>query len=550
MKKYYFFLAFLIGAEISIAQVSIVPDAGSVRKNIEPMKANTLPIFNENLKNEKIDEPFVRRTDFEIKKIKFIGNDLIKDEILLNDISLSVNELENFEDLKNLADKISEIYAKYGWLAKVILPEQDITDGEVYFKIIESKFAGVRHEGELPKYVELDKILEILNARQSLGAALRVNEIDRALLLADDLAGVSVVAYFSAGENEGDTLVTLRTSDEQKASGQIDVDNLGSRSTGIRRGSIGLVINSPGGIGDRFNISEQITSGGPYFRASYSRPISSDGFRFGISTSYLSYEVIASEFNSLKPSGESSSFGFDVTYPIVRSRNENLNMAMAVERKEFNNKTTQSQQSNYATQTASATLNGYFFDKLLGGGSNGYNWALTSGQLINVRLGPQTQLPAKYKKINYAITRQQALNGNLSFFANYMGQKTRQTLDSSERISIGGVNGVRAYPNGEGAADAGDLLSMELRQRLNQEWTISAFYDWGRSKRVLSSPSPYTLHGQGLWINWQSSKGVNTKFIWARRLGAHPYPSQNGKDQDGSFDLNRFWIQIVIPFSG
>jgi hypothetical protein len=58
------------------------------------------------------------------------------------------------------------------------------------------------------------------------------------------------------------------------------------------------------------------------------------------------------------------------------------------------------------------------------------------------------------------------------------------------------------------------------------------------------------LHGQGLWINWQSSKGVNTKFIWARRLGAHPYPSQNGKDQDGSFDLNRFWIQIGIPFSG
>lgn len=549
MIKYLFALIIIAAPKVTIAQYIGVPDAGAVRNSVSPstsiIKVPPLGDF----KKEELSKNVGGQFYFEIKKINFNGNTLIDEKTLRNEIMPLINGPIDFNGLQILTEKISAIYTSYGWLARVVLPEQDVTNGEIYFNIIEAKFSGVRHEGVLPKFVNLERIFSMIKARQSLGGALRVNEIDRALLLADDLSGVSVAAAFMAGENEGDTFVVLRTSDEQESTAQIDLDNFGSRSIGQNRGALGFIVNSPSGVGDRLNFSKQFSSGGPYIRGNYSRPINNDGLRLGVSATYLSYSVILPEFASLQPSGASSSVAFDMDYPLTRSRLHNTNVGMLIEKKNFNNRTIQGDQSNYATQIISGTFSGYFFDDIGGRGANGYRVGFTAGELVDIRLGAQAQLPRKYEKINYGFTRQQRVNNSISFFINYIGQVSHRTLDSSERISIGGMNGVRAYPNGEGSGDSGNLLSIELRQRLNPEWAIAAFYDRGRSRRIYSPPLPYTLQGRGVWINWQNPKGLSAKFIWAMRNGVHPSPSQNGMNQDGSDESNRFWFQVSYPLS-
>jgi hemolysin activation/secretion protein len=55
------------------------------------------------------------------------------------------------------------------------------------------------------------------------------------------------------------------------------------------------------------------------------------------------------------------------------------------------------------------------------------------------------------------------LPGGFTLYASFSGQRASKNLDSSEEFFLGGPNGVRAYPQGEGAGDEGWLSRLELR---------------------------------------------------------------------------------------
>ncbi|MFY7941624.1 MAG: ShlB/FhaC/HecB family hemolysin secretion/activation protein, partial [Burkholderiaceae bacterium] len=58
--------------------------------------------------------------------------------------------------------------------------------------------------------------------------------------------------------------------------------------------------------------------------------------------------------------------------------------------------------------------------------------------------GPKTA--GSFNKVRVNGTWQQALTTETSAFVSYTAQLTDKNLDSSERMQLGGMNGVRAYP--------------------------------------------------------------------------------------------------------
>ena len=58
----------------------------------------------------------------------------------------------------------------------------------------------------------------------------------------------------------------------------------------------------------------------------------------------------------------------------------------------------------------------------------------------------------------------------------------------------------------------------------------------------------YGLSGSGIALGWQGPAGLNLKATLARRHGNNPNPAANGKDQDGSLDMNRLWLTASLPF--
>jgi hypothetical protein len=45
-------------------------------------------------------------------------------------------------------------------------------------------------------------------------------------------------------------------------------------------------------------------------------------------------------------------------------------------------------------------------------------------------------------------------------------------------------------------------------------------------------------------VGYTTSDGVNIKATWARKSGQNPSPAQTGKNQDGTRDRNRYWLQV------
>jgi hemolysin activation/secretion protein len=157
-----------------------------------------------------------------------------------------------------------------------------------------------------------------------------------------------------------------------------------------------------------------------------------------------------------------------------------------------------------------------------------------------------------YQKVSWSVSRQQLIRSGLTFTAALQGQDTADTaMDGSDNMSLGGPNGVRAYPSGEASGPVGRVLNLELRWRVSPAWQIAPFYDWGQvSKRNESAggPASYSLKGGGVGLTWSSSFGTTAQLTFARRHGDNPYPLDTGKDQDGSLKRDRFWLSVNQSF--
>jgi hemolysin activation/secretion protein len=160
-----------------------------------------------------------------------------------------------------------------------------------------------------------------------------------------------------------------------------------------------------------------------------------------------------------------------------------------------------------------------------------------------------------FDKIRVNGTWQQSITTQTSAFISYTGQLAGKNLDSSEKMQLGGMNGVRAYPTGEGSGSDGQLLQLELRHNLESGIALTGFYDWGQIWLQHDPTFPggpmhnrNTYKGFGASVGYTNDDGVNFRATWARRQGHNPNPTQTGMDQDGTRDRNRYWLQVTVPF--
>jgi hemolysin activation/secretion protein len=122
-------------------------------------------------------------------------------------------------------------------------------------------------------------------------------------------------------------------------------------------------------------------------------------------------------------------------------------------------------------------------------------------------------------------------------------------------MQLGGMNGVRAYPTGEGSGTDAQMLQLELQHQLESGIRLATFYDWGQVWLQHDPSYPggpqnnqNTHKGFGASVGYTNSDGINFKATWARKHGNNPNPTQTGNDQDGTRDRNRYWFQVSVPF--
>ena len=543
------------------AWAQALPDAGSIRQQIEPSRALPLPPAAPPQRVAPTPEikPLVGMT-VTVKSFQLSGHRLLSTEELMPALAEFVGRTLDFAGLQRATDAVAAAYRESGWLARVYLPEQDISEGTITLQVVEARFAGLRLEGEPSKRVLSSDIQAFFEEQQKTGEPLNTLALDRALLLADDLPGISVAGTLVPGQAEGETGLAIQTNDEALIYGEVTLDNTGARSTGSNRVMLNLNINSPGDHGELINLTALRTQGSAYVRLGLTVPVGYNGLRFGFNGSTMNYKVIdgPSSLLSLNVQGSSDSIGLDWSFPVVRQRMRNLYFSGGLDNKRFYNdsinKTSDTNSyADYETNSLRLGFSGNVFDDLGGGGANSASLQVMQGQLARVKAHTQIDtLGRDYIKFNYALSRQQSLTKDHSLLLNLQGQYATQLLDSSEKFYIGGASTVRAYPSSELGGERGQLLTGEWRWRLHAAWLLSGFIDqaWVTAlpTTAADASTPSSLRGYGLSAAWQGPLGLNAKLTWSQREGSNPKPTATGTDGDGTLLINRIWFTAGLSF--
>lgn len=458
-------------------------------------------------------------------------------------------------DLRGMAARITGQYRSAGYfVAQAYLPAQDIKDGVVTIAVIEGQYGkvAVRNQSNLS-----DGLIQSQLGGLNSGDTVAIAPLESRLLLLSDIPGVKVTSTLAPGASAGTSDLIVDVAPGRRVTGSIDADNAGNRYTGEYRLGATVNLNNAAGLGDVASLRLLTTGSGlNYARASYQLQVGKA--TVGAAYSWLGYEL-GKEFSYTGATGTAKIASLYGSYPLIRSRNTNLYAGLAYDHKTFQDKNPSDLTMPVAdkkSQVLTASLRGDHRDSLGGGGLNGYSLALSTGNVDLETPELQSryalaQTSGHFNKLGFSAMRLQRVTDSVSLYAGINGQVASKNLDVSEKMELGGMYGVRAYPVGEAYADQGYVLTLEARVRvptpvqLPGQVQLIGFVDTGS---VTTHKNPWeagdnrrTLSGAGVGLNWSETNNFMVRAFYARKLGSET--AQSAPDKSG-----RFWIQAVKYF--
>lgn len=489
-------------------------------------------------------------TRISVTSVRVTGNTVIESaelEVLV--ASLAGGE-RTFGEIKAAAARITALYRERGYtLARAYLPAQEVKSGVVVIQVLEGRIdkTSVKNDSRL---ADANAYLGDIKK----GDVVKGYAVERALLLLNDTPGVGAArATVQPGASVGTSDLLVELSPAAPVSGSVEVDNYGNRYTGENRlgGSIGL--NSPFGIGDQLTLRALTTDKSmTYARLAYMLPIGSSGLKLGAAYSSSNYGQLAKEFASLQAHGKADSSSLYATYPFVRSLENNLSGTASWENKKLSDYTNVPVTSaSKRIQVASIGLAGSHQN--IGHRATAFEITVASGKL-NMDAASlavdnaSARSSGTYNRLAYGVNHQERLTDTDALVLAVSGQQASKNLNSSEKFSLGGANGVRAYPQGEGIGDQGWLANLEARHNFAQGLQGVLFYDAGS---VTINKNPFTvgaansrsISGAGVGANANYAGMQFRAFVAWRTGGGQP------TSEPATLKRNpRVWIQASKQF--
>ena len=385
-------------------------------------------------------------------------------------------------DLNDAAARITTYYRERGFfIASAYLAAQDILDGVVDITILEGRLGKLHMDNQ--SFVA-DDVLQAYLGHLQPARPLAGGDLERALLLMNGLPGLDVQSTLKPGASLGATDLDIRVAGQARSSGYASLDDHGNRYTGAWRAGVQLNVNSPLSRGDSLALRAYASDAHfSYARLAYQAPVGSHGLQLGGARSRMAYRL-GQDFAALQAHGTADIASLYALFPLQRSRISNVNLQLNVDRKHLDDRSDSTQTAAEKTvRLLTMGISGDRGDTLAGGGLTSWSLAYVRGQL---RLDAAAQesdaaghrTDGAYGKWSAMAGRQQSLGAAgpaWSFSGQVSAQLGGKNLDSSEKFALGGVQGVRAYPQGEAACDDAWLASLELRHALSPAWQLSAF---------------------------------------------------------------------------
>ena len=485
-----------------------------------------------------------------VTRFTFTGNEAINDATLGAALSDSENKSLNFGELMVIVERVEAIYKAAGYfLAQAYLAPQKIKDGTIEINISEGKLGQTRIEGE--SRIKPNIIYTLLDQLPK-GRAVKLTEIERQVLLINDLAGSSATLDVQASETPGFTDIVIAQKLEPLLSGRVEGNNHGMPATGERHLGLFLNANSPNGLGDRLSANLMRSSNGNIvsYGLNYDLPVGGNGWHLTTGASLSQYKIASGPSAGLKATGNIKSIRIGAIYPLHRSRDTNLNLRLDLAHNRMYSDSLVDNNENSSNVITNA-LSFDWSDKWLSGGINHAEIFLAGGQLdlgASARLG-DNRTNGAYGKALLTLQREQTLHPKLTLQTQLTHQQSSKNLDGSEKFSIGGPGSMPGYGGGEASGDDGTLLKLKFNWRMRPDTSLGLFTDFATLKAahhpVASSDcnaNPMVtrnrchFHDAGLSIDWQNTRGYTASVLVAWAFHEKPNPADN--------DRPRLWANL------
>lgn len=544
---------------LPLAAVAQVPNAGQVMRDMESERLSLPPPAD--LKSDKptaerppTGDPAEQGPRIRVEGFRISGNLLFDSTHLLALLDDLKGRDLNLAELNGAARRIGTFYQERGYaLARAYLPRQEVEGGVVRIDVVEGRYGRIELRN---RSRTRDSVLRQPLSRLESGAPVHGGELERSLLLLSDLPGSRTSGTLRPGTRGGTTDLLVEAKPAPLLSGTLDANNFGDDSTGEYRAGGSLNLNGPLGLGDQLGL--RLLSGDwrqRYYRAAYQLPLGPWSTRVGLAHSRAYYHVIRTPDRTdlLGLQGHAQVNSLFLSQPLVRSRAFNLSGQL-----QYEAKTLRDDIELYDFRGRkdiglwTAGISGNNQDRLLGGGQTGFSLTWGHGRLRidDAQERAQDRYSAgkagSFDKLNLNAVRLQRLGNRFQLFTQVNAQWASGNLDSTEKLTIAGPFGVRAYPTDSsgGTGDQGWQASAELRYDLSPGWQLSAFIDEGAvtfNKRPWGRAGNHNhMAGTGLGATW-SGRNHQISLTAAMPMGE----AEKGVQPDRS---PRFWLQATRYF--
>jgi hemolysin activation/secretion protein len=540
-----------LGLQASPLAAQTIPDAGQSLRSVEQSslqlpKRQTIDL---DMADDTANQTNVGGPQLQVKGFRFTGNRIFGDQVLqplladLHDRRLDLGELQV------AAGRITRYYREHGYLlARAYVPAQEVEAGTVQIAVLEGRYGQIRIDNASRMH---DAVAAARLAGLKAGEPVRADDLERGLLLLDDLPGIAIKSTLRPGATVGTSDLVVDVQPGPPLSGSVSADNYGNRFTGQYRLGGTLDVNDPLGLGDQFSLHGLATNEHQHYgRAGYQLPVGPWGTQVGAAYSSMDYSL-GKNFGVLDAYGTAHISSVYALQPLVRRRDFSLNASLQFDDKRLkDNIGLYDSRVGKRDEVITASLSGNDRDDILGGGVSSFALAWSQGKLdihgaLNQSYDQATARTAgHFNKVNPSVVRLQRLGDRFSLYVQAQGQWADSNLDSSEKLDLGGVYGVRAYPEGEASGDQGWLANLELRYALTTDWQIMALGDHGEVRldhHAWSQDDNHrSLSATGLGANWTHG-GWQLSMYAAWKVGG----AQPRSDSDRS---PRFWANLTRQF--
>jgi hemolysin activation/secretion protein len=524
------------------------PDAGQLinqQLQAPPQPSRSQDMLFPSLNSSVMSAPGGLQT--EVRSLEFVGNETLDAVTLQTCLGPDVlGQWYDLAGLQGLADQLSTCYRVRGYpFARAFVPAQQMQDGVLRLQLVEGRYGRITvNEPEASRF--FSKLYP--------GAPIETGSLERAALLLADMPGVYVKQVFQPGGQEGTGDLLVEVQRKRDIYGKVGLDNGGSPYTGSQRLRLDASLGSAWMLGDQLTLNATTSSGHMFFgKLDYAFPLDGQGLRGQLLTARSEYRLGGS-FASANTRGTADVWSAGLAQSLQRSRAANISLAVQLQKK-FMHDTSEAGSSDHVKRSQLLQVN-LTFDQRDQESSESMNYgslSLVSGRLsLDEGLLATDMMSARasgnFSKLGLDIARQQRVGhsgaSRLTAYARLVGQWTPTNLDSSEKFSLGGATGVRAYPVGEGVGDRGWMAQVELRGDW-QSFSPYMFVDAGRvqinAKPWSSGESRRSLTGAGMGLRAEQGPVVaDLAVAWRIQGGRSQSDELSGK--------SRVWLNVTARF--